>query len=145
MKQLGVERKPNYPGRLSYSTDLRETTNRYVESDVSIYTQAVFREEVFNKMTSEQKIRLIFELKEKGLAEMEEAWEPSIETFELKPVEEDIVNSRKKRADPTPASEFFLKKHVIVKGSDVHNKLIDPSTPNDEILQIVEEARENKD
>jgi len=120
--------------RIMYSTDLRETTNGYLESDVSIYTQAVFRQEVFNKMTSEQKIRMIFELKEKGLADMEKAWKLSIE--------ENMPLSRKKRGlgglhtsksnqlklDISPS---FETKHVIERYKTNSVGDIDPIPPQE--------------
>jgi len=133
MKQLdvgGAKIDSTDSDTIMYSTDLRETTNRYLESEVSIYTQAVFRQEVFNKMTSEQKIRMIFELKEKGLADMEKVWKLSIE--------ENMPLSRKKRGLHTSKQNqkiidilpSFERKHIIerFKYDDKGNQIFDPIT-----------------
>ena len=150
LKQLDVEGEKIEDSSDSdttmYSTDLRETTNRYLETeDVGIYTQAVFRHEVFDKMTSEQKIRLIFELKEKGLAEMEEAWKPSIETFELGPLEENVPHSRQKRMlnnikqNKIGFGQGFDSKHLVERGSPEHEILQRGSAQ--EIQTLIENRR----
>ena len=106
--------------------NLRQVIDAYLdEGDPNLYAEHAFRNEVLVKLLPEEKIRLIFELKERGISQMEKVWKPQLEVHQVETVVDEVTSStnsnRKKRSldqgkdekQTFGVTDYFRKTHII--------------------------------